>query len=175
MGAFEALHTGGKIDAYGVSNVDINELQLAQEGGTPAAVQNGYSLLQREDDAGLIDFCVAHNVAYTVYSPLRGGWLTGKYRRGAAYPTGSRMTLRPEPYADLGTEQTFAALDTLESRAQARGISMAGVAIAWLLADPRITQVVIGPTRPDQLRPVSEALAHPLTETERDELTGAFA
>jgi aryl-alcohol dehydrogenase-like predicted oxidoreductase len=175
MGAFEALRAADRIDAYGLSNVNVKDLQLAQQGGTPTAVQNGYSLLQREDDDGLIDSCVEQDVAYTVYSPLRGGWLTGKYRRGSEYPAGSRMTLRPEPYADLGTEETFVALDALASRAQARGISMAGVAIAWLLSDPRIAQVVIGPNRPDQLLPVTEALAHPLTETERDELTGAFA
>ena len=85
------------------------------------------------------------------------------------------MTQRPGPYAPLETEATFAALDALEAFAGERGISMAGAALAWLLADPRVTQVVVGPGRPEHLEPVREALAHPLGELERDRLTDAFA
>jgi aryl-alcohol dehydrogenase-like predicted oxidoreductase len=175
MGAFEEQHAAGRIEAYGVSNVDVEQLELARRGGRPTYVQNGYSLLQQEDARALIDDCVEQEVAYTAFSPLCGGWLTGKYRRGAGYPEGSRMTQRPEPYAGLATEATFKALDALEAFAQARGISMAGVAIAWLLADPRISQIVVGPGRPEQLAPLAEALANPLSETERDSLTETFA
>jgi aryl-alcohol dehydrogenase-like predicted oxidoreductase len=175
MAGFEEAQLAGRIDSYGVSNVDTEELELALGGGRPTAVQNGYSLLQRDDAEGLIDVCAQRGLSYIVYSPLSGGWLTGKYRRDAPYPEGSRMTQRPEPYAALGNERTFAALDVLERFADARGISMAGAAIAWLLADPRIAQVVIGPGRPAHLAPVTEALAHPLSPDERDTLTGAFA
>jgi aryl-alcohol dehydrogenase-like predicted oxidoreductase len=114
-------------------------------------------------------------VAYEVYGPLMGGWLTGKYERGATWPAGSRMTQRPEPYAALATDRTFDALDALRERAQARGISMAGVALAWLLADPRVTRVVVGPGRPAHLDPVREAIDHPLDAGERDDLTEVFA
>ena len=58
--------------------------------------------------------------------------------------------------------------------AAALGLSMAGMALAWLLADPRVS-VVVGPTRPEQLEPVREALAHPLSPAERDELSKVFA
>ena len=57
--------------------------------------------------------CAERHVAYAVYSPLCGGWLTGKYGRGRPYPAGSRMTQRPEPYSELATEATFAALGVL--------------------------------------------------------------
>ena len=56
--------------------------------------------------------------------------------------------------------------------ASARGISLAGLALAWLLADERVTQVVIGPGRPEHLAPVGEALGHPLTAQERAEVGG---
>src|SRR6202000_1843332 len=144
MEGFETARLAGRIQAYGVSNVTADELELALSGGHPAAVQNGYSLLQRDDAAELIDLCLERGVAYTVYSPLCGGWLTGKYRRDADYPAGSRMTQRPEPYAGLAAERTFAALDALAEFARARDQSMAGAAIAWLLADPRIEQIVLG-------------------------------
>jgi aryl-alcohol dehydrogenase-like predicted oxidoreductase len=175
MAGFEAQRVACRIDAYGVSNVNAEELELALQGGRPTVVQNGYSLLQREDRAGLIDLCVRRGVAYTVFSPLSGGWLTGKYRREAPYPPGSRMTQRPEPYAALVSERTFVALDALADFARGRGISMPAAAIAWLLADPRIAQIVLGPSRPEHLVPLVEAMANPLSPADRDQLTGEFA
>ncbi|HET8979690.1 MAG TPA: aldo/keto reductase [Solirubrobacteraceae bacterium] len=176
--AFEELHAQGQIGAYGVSNFDARQLEEATVNLTPpsppAAVQNAYSLLQQGDAAEVLPLCASHGIAYLVYSPLCGGWLTGKYRRGAAYPGGSRMTQRPEPYRELATDRTFDALERLEEFAAGRGTSMAGVALAWLLADPRITQVVIGPGRPEHLDPVREALAAPLSDDERRRLDEIF-
>ena len=109
-------------------------------------------------------------IAYAVYSPLCGGWLTGKYGRGRPYPAGSRMTQRPEPYAELASEATFAKLDVLGQFARERGVSMAAVALAWLLGDERIAQIVIGPGRPEHLQPVADAIEHPLSADERARL-----
>jgi aryl-alcohol dehydrogenase-like predicted oxidoreductase len=172
--AFDDLHQDGRIGAYGVSNFDAPQLKRALSAGAPAAIQNGYSLLDRDDEAEVLPLCAARGVAYLVYSPLRGGWLTGKYRRDAPYPAGSRMTQRPEPYAGLATHRTFDALEALEQFATARGTSMAGTALAWLLADPRIGQVVIGPGRVEHLEPVREALIAPLSDDERQHVDGIF-
>jgi aryl-alcohol dehydrogenase-like predicted oxidoreductase len=109
-----------------------------------------------------------------VFSPLCGGWLTGKYKRGAAFPSGSRMTQRPEPYMELATDATFDQLEWLERFSTERGTSMAGTSIAWLLADPRIAQVVIGPGRPAHLAPVREAIERPLTPDERQAISETF-
>jgi aryl-alcohol dehydrogenase-like predicted oxidoreductase len=174
MAGFENLRHAGLIEHYGVSNVDVSELEQALHGGRPEAIQNGYSLLQADDGAQLLDLCARHDVAYTAYGPLFGGWLTGKYRRGAPYPSGSRMTQRPQPYTAIATERTYAALDGLRTFAHERAISMAGAALAWLLADERIAQIVVGPGRPDHLAPVIEALDHPLGPMERDELQEMF-
>jgi aryl-alcohol dehydrogenase-like predicted oxidoreductase len=166
FGAFEQARAQGAIGAYGVSNFGAAQLRAALAAGAPRAVQNSHSLLARED-SGLLAECAGHGVAYLAFSPLAGGWLTGKYRPDEPFPAGSRMTQRPEPYRRLVTGATYDALDRLRALAGRRGISMAGLALAWLLADERITQVVIGPARPEHLAPVAEALRHPLTAAER--------
>jgi len=174
FGAFGEAQAGGLIGAYGVSNFDAGQLAAALAAGAPRAIQNSYSLLERRDDREVLPLCSARQVAYQAFSPLAGGWLTGKYQRGEAYPAGSRMTQRPEPYAGLVTGATFDALDRLRAIASSRGTSMAGVALGWLLADQRVAQIVVGPGRPEQLSPVREAVEYPLTGEERAAVESAF-
>ena len=175
LGAFQAAQADGLVGAYGVSNFDARQLAASLAAGAPQAVQNSYSLLARQDEAELLPLCAERGVAYLAFSPLAGGWLTGKYRRGEPYPAGSRMTQRPEPYRDLVADRTFETLARLRAMATDRGTSMAGLALAWLLADDRVTQVVIGPGRPEHLAPVAEALEHPLTAEERTAVEDAVA
>ncbi|HEX4671302.1 MAG TPA: aldo/keto reductase [Solirubrobacteraceae bacterium] len=174
VNAFEALVAMGEVGAYGASNFDAAQLQSAIEAGNPQAIQNNHSLLERGDEAEVLPLCAERGVAYVVFSPLAGGWLTGKYRRGEQFPGGSRMTQRPEPYEKLFNDRTFDALDQLSALGRERNTSMAGVALAWLLADDRIAQVVIGPGRPEHLEPVREALHGPLTSDERSWLDTIF-
>ena len=171
----DAAQADGLIGAYGVSNFDASQLTAALAAGTPQAVQNSYSLLARQDERELLPLCAARGVAYLAFGPLAGGWLTGKYRRGAPYPAGSRMTQRPEPYQEFVTGLTFDALDRLQAIAANRGTSLAGLALGWLLADDRVAQVVIGPGRPEHLAPVTEALRLPVTGAERIKIEAAVA
>ena len=173
FGAFAEAQAAGLIRGYGVSNFSAGQLRAALAAGEPRAIQNSYSLLDRADDAELLGLCRQQGVAYLAFSPLAGGWLTGKYRRGEAYPSGSRMTQRPEPYQDLVAARTFDFLDRLAAIAARRGTSVAGLALAWLLADERVSQIVIGPGRPEHLTPVAEALEHPLSAAERAEIDEA--
>ena len=166
FGAFRAAQDKNLIGTYGVSNFDARQLRAAMEAGEPRAIQNSYSLLDRQDEQELIPLCAEHDIGYLAFSPLAGGWLTGKYRRGEPYLAGSRMTQRPGPYRQFENDRTFTALETLEAIAVGRGTSLAGLALAWLLADDRVTQIVIGPGRPEHLAPVAEAQRHPLTPRE---------
>jgi aryl-alcohol dehydrogenase-like predicted oxidoreductase len=175
LDAFRAAQADGLVGAYGVSNFDARQLTAALAVAAPQAIQNSYSLLTRQDEPELLPLCAERGVAYLAFSPLAGGWLTGKYRRGATYPAGSRMTQRPEPYAEFVTDRTFDALDKLQAIAASRGTSMAGLALGWLLADDRVAQIVIGPGRPEHLVPVAEALEHPVTEQERGPIEEAVA
>jgi aryl-alcohol dehydrogenase-like predicted oxidoreductase len=153
-GALDELVADGKIGAYGVSNVDGAQLREAIAGGKPQWVQNSYSLLDRDVEREVLPLCREHGLGFTPFSPLAGGWLTGKYRRDAPVPPGSRMTLRPEPYAHLQTDAVYDLIEGLEARGDP-----ATLAYAWLLAQPDVTAVVVGPRRAEQLAPAVAALS----------------
>jgi aryl-alcohol dehydrogenase-like predicted oxidoreductase len=174
VGAFEELVERGAVRAYGISNVDGGQLRLVLASGRPRLVQNEFSLLARADEREVIPLCARHGIDYQAFSPLAGGWLTGKYRRGEPWPPGSRMTLRPEPYADLVRERTFHALEDLGAAAAERGVEMATLALAWVLSAPGVASVVVGPRRPEHLLPALRATALPLSESEREELGRLF-
>ena len=179
--AFDAFVGDGLVGAYGLSNVDGRYLEealgiCAREGlRRPEWVQNSYSLLDRSAEREILPLCAAEGLGFTAFSPLAGGWLTGKYRRGEPYPEGSRMTLRPEPYGPFEDARVFAAIGALAERAAARDVSTAALALAWLLGEPRLTALVIGPRRPAHLEPAAQALGVRLTPEERDELAALFA
>src|SRR5260370_491982 len=140
---------GVRSRAYGVSNFDAPQLRASLAAGAPQAIQNSYSLLAREDETELLPLCAERQVASLAFSPLAGGWLTGKYRRGQPFPAGSRMTQRPEPYQELVTGPTFDALGGLEAIPSSRRPSMAGVALGRPLARERGTPGGGGPGRPE--------------------------
>jgi aryl-alcohol dehydrogenase-like predicted oxidoreductase len=179
--AFDELVRSGKVGAVGASNFSAEHLAEALEISLLEGIvryewaQRSYSLLDREDEETVFPLCREHGLGYEAYGPLAGGWLTGKYRRGAAYPEGSRMTQRPESYLRYARDEVFDALEAFEREALGRGVSMAGLAIAWLLGAANVTAVVIGPTSVQQLEPVREALGLDLTSGERDHLRGLFA
>src|SRR5919199_2542134 len=145
VAAFERLVERGVVGAWGVSNFGGAQLRATLEHGRPALIQNAYSLLERSDEAEVIPLCREQGIAYQAFSPLAGGWLTGKYRRDEPAPAGSRMTLRPEPYEHLRTDRTFDALEGLEAAADARGVDMTTLALAWVLAQPDVASLVVGP------------------------------
>jgi aryl-alcohol dehydrogenase-like predicted oxidoreductase len=178
--ALDEVVRAGKAGAVGASNVSGEQLaealELSELEGLAGYwwVQNSYSLLDRGDEAAVLPVCREHGLGYTPFSPLTGGWLTGKYRRGAEPPAGSRMTLRPEPYEHLRRNEVFDALEALEAAAQARGTTMPALALAWLLAQPEVTAVIVGPRRPEHLEPALAALDLALTPAERDRIGGLF-
>ena len=152
-GALDELVAAGKIGAYGISNVDGAELREALDAGSFGWVQNEYSLLERDAEQEVLPLCAEHGLGFTPFSPLAGGWLTGKYRRDAPAPAGSRMTLRPQPYEHLRTDAVYDALEQLEQLGDP-----ATLALAWLCAQPDVTAIVVGPRRPEQLQPALAAL-----------------
>ena len=164
-GVLDELVAEGKVGAYGLSNVNGAQLRESLDAGSFGWVQNSYSLLDREAEREVLPLCAERGLGFTPFSPLAGGWLTGKYRRGEPPPTGSRMTMRPEPYEHLRTDAVYAALDVLAARGDP-----ATLALAWLLADPRVTAVVVGPRRPEHLAPALAAVEQGLDESTRREL-----
>jgi aryl-alcohol dehydrogenase-like predicted oxidoreductase len=158
-GALDELRREGKIGAYGASNVNAQQVRDLPSGF--GWVQNSYSLLDREAEAEILPLCAERGLGFTPFSPLAGGWLTGKYRRNEPPPPGSRMTVRPEPYEHLRKAAVFDLLEDLEQKAEQQGTTMAALAIAWLLENPQVTAVIVGPRRPAQLEPALTALPVP--------------
>ncbi len=171
LDALEELVRAGKVKAIGASNVDVAWLELA--GDRVEWVQNSYSLLDRDLEDVLV-YCADHRIGFSPFSPLAGGWLAGKYRRSEAPPPGSRMTMRPEPYLHLDAEPVYDGLDRFAAAAAGRGVDMPTLAFAWLLTDPRVAAVVVGPRRPGHLDPAIAALEVELSPAERDELASFF-
>jgi aryl-alcohol dehydrogenase-like predicted oxidoreductase len=171
LDALDEVVRAGKVRAIGASNVD--RAWLEQAAGRVQWVQNSYSLLDRESE-DVLAFSAEQGLGFTPFSPLAGGWLAGRYRRGETRPPGSRMTTRPEPYLHLDDEAVYTGLERLAASASERGLDMATLSFAWLLADPRIAAIVVGPRRPEHLEPGLAALDLELTPAERDELASLF-
>ena len=177
---FDELVRSGKAGAVGLSNVTGEQLAEALEiSGVEGIsriewVQNAYSLLERSADEEVLPVCRQHGLGFAPFGPLSGGWLAGRYSRGVSFPAGSRMATRPEPYLHLVGDRLFEGLDALAAAAQERGVSTAGLALAWVLSHPDVTAAVVGPRRPEHLEPVTEALSIDLSPSERDSLAALF-
>jgi len=178
--ALDELVRAGKVGAVGASNVTGEQLaealELSELEGLTAYgwVQSSYSLLDRAVEEAVLPVCREHGLGFTPFSPLCGGWLTGKYRRDEEPPAGSRMTLRPGPYEHLRRAEVFDALESLEAEARGRGTTTATLALAWLLGQAQVTAIVVGPRRPEHLEPVLAALQLDLSPTDRDRIGALF-
>ena len=181
LGAFDDLVHQGKVRYIGACNMPAwlmtKALWISDRLNLHRFewAQNSYSLVDRGDEREMLPLCVEEGLGYTPFSPLAGGWLTGKYTSKDAYPAGSRMTLRPEAYTDYEKPETFAGLERLGTEATRLGVSMASLALAWVMSHPAVTAPIIGPRRPEHLQPAREALEMPLTDEERQTVAGFFS
>jgi aryl-alcohol dehydrogenase (NADP+) len=159
---FDDAVRAGKIQYVGVSNFIGWQLQKAalltsHLGLAPVVtLQPQYNLLQRDVELELAQVCVNEGIGILPWSPLGGGWLTGKYRRDVA-PTGTtRLGDDPERGMEAygrrnPEERTWRIIDAVRSVAEARGASMAQVALAWLVDRPAVTAVILGARTLEQL------------------------
>ena len=180
LSALDDLRRAGKLLYIGASNIEAwrlaRALWISDVRGLARFewVQSGYSLLDRSAEAEVLPLCADQGLGFSPFSPLAGGWLTGKYRRGEDAPAGSRMTLRSEPYEHLKREVVFDSLERLEQMAAERGIDMATLALAWLMASPLVNPIVVGPRRPEHLEPAMAALELKLSDDDIYEISALF-
>ena len=186
LGFFDDAVRAGKIRYAGVSNFLGWQLQkavlLARSGGRPpiATLQPQYNLLVRDIEFELVDVCGNENVGILPWSPLAGGWLTGKYLRDQP-PTGAtRLGEDPkrgmEAYAPRNAqERTWHVIDTVREVAEGRGVSMSQVALSWVADRPSITSVILGARTVEQLTDNLGAANLHLSEQETALLTQASA
>lgn len=165
----DALESG-RARAWGLSNVDAAALdawlEAARQVGLPhpRLVENEYSLLQREDETGVLPTCREHGIEYLAYSPLAGGVLTGKYRPGEPPPAGSMLDLRPDSAAALN-DHVHTVVDAVRRLATTRACAPAAVALAWVREQPGV-RPIIGPRRPEHLDAVEQMLNLALTDAD---------
>jgi len=141
----------GKIDRFGISNATLEDVQAVRE-LAPAAlrfeyVQNEYSLLADGDADALIPFCAARRLRYTAFSPLAGGFLTGKYRPDEPPPPGSRLAYAPEVCAPYGSEESFAKIEQLRRSAEGRAETTAEAALRFVLDTPGVDGLIVAPRK----------------------------
>jgi 1-deoxyxylulose-5-phosphate synthase len=124
------------------------------------SVQPRYNLLFRTFERDLLPMCEEEGIAVIPYNPLAGGMLTGKHDRGAAPPEGSRFSLGnagPRYQERYWHDREFDTVDALRSLSNEAGMSMATMAMCWVLSNPAITAPIIGASRPDQLADILAA------------------
>ena len=164
----------GRALHWGVSNVDVagfgEWLDEADRLGLPAPrfVENEFSLLARDDEAELLPLCRERDIGYLAFSPLAGGVLSGKYGKDQPPPADSRLALRPGAAAVL-TPELHDRLDRLRAHAGAFGVTPAGLALAWVLAQPGVRPIA-GARTPAHLQALEEALAQRLTADQAAEV-----
>ena len=180
LDALDTLVTAGKVRFVGVSNfpawLTTKSLWVADVNDTRRFewVQNSFNLIDQAEQAETFELCRDQGLGFTPFSPLCGGLLTGKYRWEGAYPEGSRMTKRPEPYLRYWNLDIFTRLDRLALLADQAGVSMAGLALGWLRQHPDVTSSIVGPRRLAHFDPMIEALGLDLSETEWTEVGAIF-
>ncbi len=178
--ALDDLVTTGKVRYIGASNYPAWLLTKAlwisdkHDYARFDSIQPHYNLVHREEvEPGLAALCIDQSIGVIPYSPLAGGFLTGKYRSGSI-PKGSRGETS-ERIKGYMTDANFALLDALEEMGRERGKTITQMALGWLLTQPFVTAPIIGANTVEQLEESLGAAGLRLREEEMqriDELTG---
>jgi aryl-alcohol dehydrogenase-like predicted oxidoreductase len=173
----EALETldelvkAGKVLHVASSNVSGDQIAAAAaaadaRGWTAfCGTQIHWNLLKREVEASVVPAAEAAGLGVVPYFPLASGLLTGKYRRGEAFPEGTRLA-RMERFAAGATDENFERIEAYEAFAAARGHTLTELAVAWLLAQPAVASVIAGATRPEQVAANAAAAGWTLSPAE---------
>ncbi len=155
--ALDDLVRAGTVRYIGCSNLSAWHLMKAlavseREHLTRySLLQAHYSLVARELEHELVPVCLDQGVGILVWSPLSGGFLTGKVRRDRAAPEGSRQSVMGPPGGLADPEGALDVVEALVEIAAARGVSPAQVALNWLLAKPGVTSLIVGARTLEQL------------------------
>ncbi len=176
----------GKIAYYGFSNFlgwhVAKAAQVAKARGyaAPVTLQPQYSLLVRGIEPEIVPACLDAGIGLLPWSPLGGGWLSGKYKRDQTPAGATRLGENPdrgmESYGPRNAAgRTWRVIGAVEDIAKARGVSMAQVALAWVAAQPAVTSVILGARSRAQLADNLASAALALTQGELSALDAASA
>ncbi len=179
----DAVHAG-KISYVGLSNFTGWQVQRAagiaafRGLSAPVTLQPQYNLLVREIEWEIVPAAQANGMGLLPWSPLGGGWLTGKYRRDERPSGPTRLGDNPDRGVEAydrrsRVERTWDVVETVRAVADERGVSMAQVALAWLVDRPAVTSVILGARTTEQLDDNLAAAGLDLSEEETARLDAA--
>lgn len=157
VGELSRLKEEGKIRAIGVSNLSLEQLKEADQTAEIAALQSGYSMLDRSVEKDVLPYCAEHNISFIPYLPLFHGLLSGKY---SAENPGLTILEAEE------LREKLEKVEKLRAIVKDKQTTMPNLALAWLLAQDGVDAVIPGGRRPDQVRGVVGAIDVKLTPTD---------
>ena len=172
LAALDDLVRAGKVRYLGNSNfsgwqvADADWISRTRSFARYVSAQNQYNLLDRRIERDLLPACQKFGLGMLPYFPLASGFLTGKYRRGAEPPKGTRLAVMQPMAKQVMTEQNFATLERLEEFARGRGHTLVELATSWLACQPVVSSVISGATRPEQVTENVKACGWKLTDEE---------
>ena len=172
--ALDELVAEGKIRAYGHSNMTADQIGAAAEVETPngfVSAQNEYSLVARDVEKEVLPAVLEVGIGFLPYFPLANGLLSGKYSGGTG-PADARLTaLKPQ----LLEQADWTRIDEYERVAREAGVSMLEATFQWMLAQPAVTSVIAGATRPEQVAQNAAAGRGELAAATVEEISELFA
>ncbi|MBN1208477.1 MAG: aldo/keto reductase [Myxococcaceae bacterium] len=175
--ALDDLVHQGKVRYLGASNLAawqlMKALGLSEHRGLARfeSLQAYYSVAGRDLERELVPLIKDQQLGLMVWSPLAGGFLSGKFRRGGQGPEAARRSTFDFPPVDK--ERAYNVIDVMDGIAEAHGVSVARVALAWLLHQPHVTAIIIGAKTPEQLEDNLAAPSLKLTAEQLAALTTA--
>jgi len=167
LGVLDELVKAGKVREIGCSNFSAEQLREAAQvrgGARFVSVQNNYSLLHREPEAEVLPECRRLGIAFLPYFPLANGLLTGKYRKGHAFPKSSRAEDGFGP--KVFTEENLTLVEELRGFAESRGHTLLELAMAWLAAKNAIASIIAGAKTPEQVKANASSVAWRLAQAD---------
>jgi len=176
LAALDDLVRAGKVRYLGNSNfsgwqvADADWISRTRSLARYVSAQNQYNLLDRRIERDLLPACQKFGLGMLPYFPLASGFLTGKYRRGAEAPKGTRLALMQPMAKQVMTEQNFTTLERLEQFARGRDHTLVELAMSWLACQPLVSSVISGATRPEQVTENVKACGWKLTHEEIKEV-----
>jgi aryl-alcohol dehydrogenase-like predicted oxidoreductase len=181
LGGFTEVVDAGKVRFIGVSNWSGAQIQravdLCREHGfaKPVSSQPEYSLLYREPEQDVIPTSRENGISQVVYSPLAQGVLSGKYRAGEEFASGTRASARGEFMSEYLTGDVLERVDRLRPIADGLGLTMVQLALAWILREPNVASAIVGASRPEQLLGNVAASGVQLDEATLEAIDAVFA
>jgi len=148
----------GKVRYIGVSNCTVGQIERLRKIADVASVQPPYSMVHREAEEQLLGYCEKNNIGVVVYSPIQRGLLTGKFskERLANLPEGDHRRTNPD-FSGPRFSATLELVEKLKSIASRNKITLAQLAISWVLRLRQVTAAIVGARRPDQIAETAPA------------------